>query len=120
MSLFTKLVSFIILEQNHSKPRFNRKHKCYTMKHGKGITCMKKRLISLLLTAVFIGSCAPPPAASIQPPPGTTTQILPLTQTAIVTATLQEQGPSLLLAQDSNLTIMEINGSIRKQIQPPN
>ena len=87
---------------------------------------MTRHFTLFLLIAIFSGSCVPTNAVLPSQPTVTATQTIAPpetpspTQTAITTATLQEQGPYLLLAQDSTLTIMEINGSIRKQIQPPN
>ena len=91
---------------------------------------MKKRLIPLLLISLLIGSCAPVPASPI---PSTIVTVLPTilpshtsrpTQTAITTATsspsLQTDGPYLLSTWHSDLTIMDVDGSGRKQIQLPN
>lgn len=92
---------------------------------------MHKFIISTLLLAILIGSCAPAPASPTQPPPATATQtIIPTrtprpTQTSIPTATpyppLKTDGPYLLFTYDNkNFTIMEADGSGRKQFQLPN
>jgi len=92
---------------------------------------MHKHLISLVLITIFIGSCAPAPASPTSPQPATTTQTIPPsetplpTQTEIPTATpyppLQTDGPYLLFTYDNkNFTIMDANGSGRKQFQLPN
>lgn len=90
---------------------------------------MNRRLISLLLAAIIIGSCAP--ASPAPPTIATATQTIapsqtpPPTQTAIPTNTpyppLQTDGPYLLYTYDNkNFTIMDADGSGRKQFQLPN
>ena len=88
---------------------------------------MTKRFISLLLMTLILGSCAPAPV-SVTPPPTTTlppTRTPRPTQTAIPTRTsyppLQTGGPYLLFTYDNkNFTIMDADGSGRKQFQLPN
>ncbi len=92
---------------------------------------MQKHLISLVLISTLIGSCAPAPASSPLPVTATVTQTVipsetPLpTQTVIPTATpyppLQTDAPYLLFTYDNkNFTIMDADGSGRKQFQLPN
>ncbi len=88
---------------------------------------MTNRLIPLLLMTLLIGSCAPASASPTSTPTATvppTRTPLP-TQTAIPTATpyppLQTEGPYLLFTYDNkNFTIMDADGSGRKQFQLPN
>lgn len=87
---------------------------------------MTKRLISLLLLTLFIGSCAPATTSPTLTPTATLypTRTPRPTQTPIPTATpyppLQTEGPYLLFTYDNkNFTIMDADGSGRKQFQLP-
>lgn len=90
---------------------------------------MNKHLTRLLLIVFLLTACGP--AVLPSPPTATATQtITPSrtprpTQTAIPTATpypsLQTQGPHLLFTYDNkNFTIMDADGSGRRQFQLPN
>jgi len=88
---------------------------------------MTKHFISLFLLTLIFGSCVPAPA-SLTPLPTVTiapSQTPRPTQTTIATATpyplLQTEGPYLLFTYDNkNFTIMDADGSGRKQFQLPN
>ena len=90
-----------------------------------------KRITSLLLLTLLIGSCAPAIASPTPRPPATATQTItpsqtpPRTQTSIFTVTpsppLQTDGPYLLFSYDNkNFTIMDADGSGRNQFKFPN
>lgn len=88
---------------------------------------MTKRLIPLLILLCLLGSCAPTPAAPTSTPTATIspTRTPRPTQTSIPTATpyppLQTEGPYLLFTYDNkNFTIMDADGSGRRQFQLPN
>lgn len=88
---------------------------------------MTKRIIPIFILLCLLGSCAPAPAAPTSTP---TTTVPPTrtprpTQTSVPTATpyppLQTDGPYLLFTNDNkNFTIMDADGSGRKQFQLPN
>jgi hypothetical protein len=91
---------------------------------------MKRLAILFILTTLLLGSCAPASASPTQPVAVTVTQtVIPSrtpqpTSTAIPSATpyppLHTQGPYLLFTRDhKSLTIMDADGSGRKQIQLP-
>jgi len=88
---------------------------------------MTKHLISTLFFIFFLGSCTPVPASPTSTPVATVspTRTPRPTQTAIPTATpypqLQTEGPYLLFTYDNkNFTILDADGSGRKQFQLPN
>ena len=92
---------------------------------------MNKHLLPLILIATLIGSCTSAPASLTPPTPATATQaIVPSetptpTQTEIPTVTpyppLQTDGPYLLFTYDNkSFTVMDADGSGRKQFQLPN
>ena len=93
---------------------------------------MNKRFILLLLISFIIGSCAPAPPLFTPSPTATVrpTKTPRPTQTDIPTVTpspsLQTEGPYLLFTFDNqnfplkNFTIMDSDGSGRKQFQLPN
>jgi len=96
-----------------------------------GRDIMTRHFASLLLIALFMGSCAPATTSPTPPVTATATQtVVPSetpspTQTAIPTATpyppLQTEGPYLLYTYDNNsFTIMDADGSGRKHFQLPN
>lgn len=91
---------------------------------------MKRFAFLFILTTLLLGSCAPATASPTQPVAATVTQTTPPfptltpTLTAIPSATpyppLHTQGPYLLYTRDhKSLTIMDADGSGRKQIQLP-
>ena len=88
---------------------------------------MTKRLFPLFVLLCLLGSCAPAPAASTSTPTATPypSRTPHPTQTPIPTATpyppLQTEGPYLLFTYDNkNFTIMDADGSGRRQFQLPN
>lgn len=88
---------------------------------------MTKRLIPLFILLCLLGSCAPAPAVPTSTPTATPypSRTPHPTQTPIPTATpyppLQTEGPYLLFTYDNkNFTIMDADGSGRRQIQLPN
>ena len=89
-----------------------------------------KRINVLLFLTLLIGSCASPSASPAQLPTAAATQtVIPAetphpTQTTVPTATpylpLQTNGPYLLFTYDNkNFTILDADGSGRKQFQLP-
>lgn len=93
---------------------------------------MNKHFVLFLLITFIIGTCAPAPASFTPSPTATVrpTRTPRPTQTDIPTATpypsLQTDGPHLLFTFDNqnsplkNFTIMDADGSGRKQFQLPN
>ena len=88
---------------------------------------MNKCPIFFFLIAFLAGSCAPVPVSPSRPPaarvPPTNAPSPAPSATATITPypSLQTQGPYLLFTRDNkNLTIMDTNGSVRKQIELPN
>jgi Tol biopolymer transport system component len=88
---------------------------------------MTKRLVPLFILLCLLASCAPAPASPTSTPTATVVQTRTPrpTQTAIPTVTpyppLRTDGPHLLITYDKkNFTIMDADGSGRKQFQLPN
>lgn len=125
MPLFTRWMDFVGSKQCFDPTSPLRAEKCYTQIHKR--IAMTKRLIPLLILLCLLGSCAPAPAASTSTPTATPypSRTPHPTQTPIPTATpyppLQTEGPYLLFTYDNkNFTIMDADGSGRRQFQLPN
>jgi len=92
---------------------------------------MRNHLIFFILAAFWVGSCTPASVYPTRPLTATATEIAfpsqtpHLSQTAAPTSTLypllQTQGPYLLFTRDNKrLTLVDIDGRGRRQIQLPN
>jgi len=79
---------------------------------------MNKRITSLFIITLIIGSCAPVSASSTPPVIGTATETIVASETP-PSFLLQTDGPFLLSEQYSSLTIIDVDGGGRKEIQLP-